>query len=91
MKIVWDEIKRQANIDKHRLDFADLNADFFEDALIFPAKHGRRQAIGEVEPGIVVVIFLALGREGLSVISMRAANKKERRLHYAKAQTFEGI
>jgi hypothetical protein len=88
MKIVWDEIKRQANKDKHRLDFADLDAEFFDNALIFPAKRGRRQAIGEIEPGICVVIFMMLGSEGLSVISMRPANKKERILH-EEAKSFD--
>ncbi|MDB5555293.1 MAG: hypothetical protein JWL86_5277 [Rhizobium sp.] len=91
MKIVWDEIKRQANIDKHRLDFELLDTEFFERALIFPAKRGRRQAIGEVEPGVVVVIFMMLGSEGLSVISMRPANKKERDLHAEKAEDFDGV
>ena len=86
MKIVWDEIKRQANIQKHRIDFAALDAAFFERALIFPAKLGRRQAIGELESGMIVVIFVALGAEGLSVISMRSASKKERALH-DKAKT----
>jgi uncharacterized DUF497 family protein len=30
MKIVWDEPKRLANLDKHGLDFADLNETFFD-------------------------------------------------------------
>jgi uncharacterized DUF497 family protein len=90
MRIVWDETKRQANIDKHQLDFADLEASFFEQALIFPAKLGRRQAIGELDSGVTVVIFLMLGSEGMSVISMRPASKKERDLH-GKAKTSQGI
>jgi uncharacterized DUF497 family protein len=28
MQIVWDEPKRLANLDKHGLDFADLNETF---------------------------------------------------------------
>ena len=90
MNIVWDEIKRQANIDKHRLDFADLDREFFEQALIFPAKLGRRQAIGELEPGMIVVIFTMLGSEGLSVISMRPANRKEKDL-YERTKSSQGI
>lgn len=81
MIIVWDEIKRQANLDKHRLDFAGLDREFFEEALIFPVRLGRRQAIGELERGTIVVIFTMLGSEGLSVISMRPANRKERLLY----------
>lgn len=90
MKIIWDEIKRQTNIDKHGLDFADLDEGFFEEALLFPAKLGRRQAIGELEPGIVVVIFTMLGSEGLSVISLRPANRKEREL-YDEAKGSHGV
>ncbi|MGL4196633.1 MAG: BrnT family toxin [Allorhizobium sp.] len=79
MIIVWDEPKRLANIDKHGLDFADLSLEFFERALIRPAKRGRLQAIGRLADGTVAVIFMRLGTEGLSVISMRAANFDERR------------
>ncbi len=79
MIIVWDEPKRLANIDKHGLDFADLSLEFFERALIRPAKRGRLQAIGRLADGTIAVIFVRLGTEGLSVISMRAANQAERR------------
>ena len=34
MMIVWDELKRLANIEKHGLDFADLTMDFFAAAAI---------------------------------------------------------
>ena len=78
MQIVWDEIKRQANIDKHRLDFAVLDAEFFETAIIRPVRLGRYSAIGRLENGAIAVIFLRLGTQGLSIISMRPANKKER-------------
>lgn len=85
MKIVWDELKRQANLRKHGFDFAGLDVAFFERALIFPAKRGRRQAIGVFIDQMAVVIFFRLGEEGLSIISMRAANRKERALfHDAK-------
>ena len=79
MVIVWDEPKRLANIDKHGLDFADLSLEFFERAVIRPAKRSRLQAIGRLADGTVAVIFVRLGTEGLSVISMRAANSAERR------------
>jgi len=36
MRIVWDEPKRLANLDKHGLDFADLNETFFDSALVLP-------------------------------------------------------
>lgn len=80
MLITWDEPKRLANIDKHHLDFADLTIGFFLEAIIVPAKLGRRMAIGRLEDGTLAVVFVTLGTEALSVISMRPAKKKERRL-----------
>lgn len=72
MRIVWDEPKRQANIYKHGLDFADLT--------IVPARGNRLQAVGRLADGTISVVFVALGTEGFSVISMRPASQKERRL-----------
>ena len=77
MKIVWDEPKRLANIAKHGIDFADIDAEFFSSARIGRAKHGRYFAIGELR-GVIVVIFAQLGSEGISVVSARPANRKER-------------
>jgi uncharacterized protein len=78
MRILWDEPKRLANIDKHGLDFAELGFDFFLTAVIRPAKQGRLMAIGQLADGVVVVIFVKLGSEGLSIVSMRPARKLER-------------
>lgn len=78
MKITWDEPKRLSNIDKHGLDFAALTPEFFLDAMVVPAKQGRFAALGRLEDGTIVVIFALLGSEAISVISMRAASRKER-------------
>jgi uncharacterized protein len=80
MRIVWDEPKRLANIARHGFDFADLDKAFFESSVITPAKLGRLIAIGRHRSGVIVVVFVALGAEGVSVISMRPANRRERRL-----------
>jgi len=80
MKITWDEHKRIANIEKHGLDFATLSYEFFLGSLVRPAKANRFQAIGRLADGTVSVIFMTLGTEGLSVISMRPARKDERNL-----------
>jgi hypothetical protein len=80
MKLVWDELKRETNISKHGLDFADLDGEFFAAAKIVPAKEGRAIAIGEFRGQIIVaVVFVALGSEAISVISMRPASRKERK------------
>ena len=88
MNILWDEPKRLANLDKHGLDFADLNETFFETALVLPSYGKRWRGIGKTIRGVVVVVFVTLGKEAISVISMRSASKSERRL-YANYQ--EGI
>jgi len=81
MKIVWDEPKRQQNIAKHSMDFADLTIEFFEASIIYPAKEDRFVAVGELNGQIIIaVVFKPLGSEALSIISMRPASKKERNL-----------
>jgi uncharacterized protein len=79
MIIVWDERKREANLVKHGIDFADVPADYFLSAVIRPAKLGRWSAIGRLD-GIIAVVFARLGQEGVSLISVRPANRKERKL-----------
>lgn len=79
MRIVWDERKRLANLDKHGIDFADIDEEFFLSAIIRPAKGGRYAAIGLCN-GVIAVIFATLGAEGVSIISARPASRKEREL-----------
>lgn len=82
MKIVWDEPKRLANLDKHGLDFADLDEAFFDTALVIPSyKRKRWIAVGASIRGVIVVVFARLGREGVSIISMRPASRSERKLY----------
>lgn len=79
MQIVWDEPKRLANLDKHGVDFADIDEDFFASAFIRDAKNGRFAAIGRMN-GVIAVIFATLGTEGVSIISARPASRKERKM-----------
>jgi len=78
LMIVWDEPKRQNNLAKHGMDFADLDEGFFLSSIIARAKHGRFKAIGRCADGSISVIFATLGKEGVSVISMRPASTRER-------------
>jgi len=39
MKFTWDENKRQANLKKHQLDFADAEKVFAGDVFIFEVPH----------------------------------------------------
>lgn len=83
MKIIWDEPKRLANLDKHGMDFADLNDRFFGTALVLQAARNRYRAIGVSIRGVISVIFAIYGKEAVSIISMRPASKKERELYEA--------
>lgn len=85
LMIVWDEPKRLQNLAKHGLDFADLDAGFFLGALVVRAKDSRFKAMGRLADNTIAVIFATLGTEGVSVISMRPASRKERMLHEAQA------
>jgi uncharacterized protein len=79
VRIVWDEFKRDINLARHGLDFADLYPDFFAKAYVAPSYEGRFVAIGRFRRSkVIAVVFVALGREAISVISMRPASRKER-------------
>ena len=84
MKILWDEVKRIANLDKHGLDFADIIDIDWAHAVIESAKkdqHGRvrLKVIGYFRNGTAAAIFATIGTEAISVNSFRTANQKERR------------
>ncbi|TPW27115.1 hypothetical protein FJU08_20835 [Martelella alba] len=79
MQIIYDEAKRLTNIEKHGLDFSELDIEFFDRSKVAPAKLGRWLAIGEFKGEMVIaVVFRPLGSEALSIISMRPASRKER-------------
>lgn len=85
MKIIWDEPKRLANIDKHSLDFADIGEFDWENALVAESRTDTRnkrrfKAIGYFRNGTAAVIFATLGSEAISIVSFRPASEKERRV-----------
>lgn len=81
MIITWDDAKRLANLDKHGMDFADLDVDFFLSSFVVPVQKRRFKAIGPLSGrGLIVVVFAPLGTEAVSAISMRPASSRERSL-----------
>ena len=79
MRIVWDEPKRLANLDKHGFDLA-LAQDFaWRGAKAVAAREGRYKAIGFVDEEAVAIVFTLLG-EAICFISMRRASPRERKL-----------
>jgi uncharacterized DUF497 family protein len=81
MRIVWDEPKRLTTLARRGLDFASLESEFFANAITAPARGGRLRAIGEFHGAIIAVIFAPLGSEAISVVSMRQASRKERKVY----------
>jgi uncharacterized protein len=81
VKIIWDEPKRLANLDKHGMNFADLNEKFFDQAFVLPASGNRHRAIGVNIHGVICVVFAYYGKEAISVISMRTASSNERKAY----------
>lgn len=84
----WGEEKREANLVKHGLDFADA-LEVFSDALRIERidsrrqyREERRQVIGRVGEHVVFLVYTVRG-EARRVISARRANKDERRAYLA--------
>ena len=78
MLVTYDERKREANLDKHGLDFASVTEGFFEAASVVEAKAGRYMAIGSIDGVTASLVFRPLGAEAFALISLRRASKKER-------------
>ena len=80
MLFEWDETKRQANLAKHLIDFADAVLIFqrpvFEK---LQRRHGedRVLAFGVLEDQEIVVVYVVRGKYR-RIISARRANRNER-------------
>ena len=76
-----NEIKRRQSLAKHRMDFADLDPEFFDRAVIRPSNKGRSLAIGIFKGAVIIVVVdRPLGAEAVSAISMHRASRRERKL-----------
>jgi hypothetical protein len=86
MEFEWDEAKRQTNLGKRRLDFADAEIVFsgatftFEDDR-FEYGEDRYITLGLLN-GMVIVIAHTERNEVIRIISMRKATKHEQQLYF---------
>ncbi len=65
-----------------RAEFSLFETGFsFGDAISIPAKRGRSLMIGKWDGVVVSVVFVLLGIEAMTIIRLRRASKKERRLN----------
>jgi uncharacterized DUF497 family protein len=86
MRFLWHDPKRQANLKKHSMDFADAERIFagptftFEDAR---EDYGEQRwvTLGLLGAKVVVIVHTETAEE-LRVISMREADKDEQLLFF---------
>jgi uncharacterized DUF497 family protein len=84
----WDETKRQANLAKHLIDFADA-VKVFEGPVFEKAqrRHGENRvpAVGLLQDIAIVVIYAVRGKYR-RIISARRANRNERKDYASQLQ-----
>ena len=83
MEFEWDENKRRINLQTHNLDFANAHLAFTKSAFVIPddrEDYGENRYIllGLMRERIVVIAF-TIRDNVIRVISMRKANKRERK------------
>jgi uncharacterized DUF497 family protein len=84
--IIWDESKRQINIQRHGIDFADCTR-FFDSPVItkedsrYHYGEQRLQSLGLLD-GMVVFICWVEREQGAQLISVRKATKYEQRYYF---------
>jgi len=92
VKFIWDEPKRQANIAKHGLDFADAEKVFAGPMVLFEddrADYGEQRMIGVgLLDYLVVLIVHVENDELIRIISMRKADGNETDLYYQNVGYF---
>jgi uncharacterized DUF497 family protein len=92
MIFTWDEIKRQANLQKHGLDFVDAEKVFSSPLVLFEDKrenYGEQRMIGIGLLGFLVVLIVHIeSDEEIRIISMRKADSNETDLYFKNAGYF---
>jgi uncharacterized protein len=92
MRYLWDEAKRQANLQKHGLDFADAERVFTQPVVLFEdarADYGEQRMIGIGLLDFLVVLIVHIESDDeIRIISMRKADSDETDLYYKNAGYF---
>jgi len=90
MNFEWDESKNRSNIRKHGIDFID-SAKIFRNSWVIKqderTDYGERRwlGLGRLENIIIVMVFTKRN-EKTRIISIRKANKQERRIYFEKTK-----
>ena len=88
MKLEWDKNKNENNIKNHDIDFQDAGLIFEHQMLIKTDNrkdYGEHRMIGlgKLFETIVVIVFTTR-IDAIRIISIRRANKNERKIYYEK-------
>jgi uncharacterized DUF497 family protein len=86
MKYEWDEVKRQSNIDRHKVDFIDV-LPLFANPETIRLEDNRRDygeiryiLLGEIDERLFQIAYTIRGSV-IRLISARRGNKRERRIY----------
>lgn len=87
MRFEWDEAKREANLRKHGIDFAELGALFEGYTVTFEddrSDYGEQRFItyGFLNESVVVVAHTERGRT-IRIISARKASRHEQKSYFS--------
>jgi uncharacterized DUF497 family protein len=92
MRYLWDEAKRETNLKKHGLDFADAEKVFNSPLLLIEdlrEDYGEQRMIGIGLLDFLVVLIVHIeSDEEIRIISMRKADSDETDLYYKNAGYF---
>ena len=86
MRFIWDEAKRESNLRKHGLDFAD-GPRVFDGIVVqqpdtrFHYDEHRHIAVGMLDTLVVIVVHVETD-ETIRIISMRRATRNETNFYY---------
>lgn len=85
--VLWDEAKRQANIDKHGLDFVDaalvLQSPYRLDVESVRGGEPRTQSFAYVFEMLAVLKVVHVARDdALRIVSFRPASEEEREAYH---------
>ena len=86
MHFEWDEAKRESNLVKHGLDFADVPSAFELPMFVVPddrEDYGetRYQGIGLMNGNPIIVVYTEPDDGTIRLISLRKATPQERRIY----------
>jgi uncharacterized protein len=84
MNFEWDEVKNRTNIRKHGFDFADAEEMFRNPLIVRPDARedydeNRWIGIGTIQGRVVFLAFTERVPDIVRVISLRKANREERK------------